>query len=110
MASEEPERKDRLVFFDKCNFINAEMDHDLNESGPIYSAFQYPRTDVSTNYLSNHLKTNQQIFLKGNKEVNDFKNPQIDDFRKTSRKNVKGYCNNSFDPGGIKDSKDSFYQ
>lgn len=101
MANEEPKRKDRLVFFDKCNFINAEMDHDLNDSGPIYSTFQYPRTDVDVNYLSPQLKTNQGIFLKDNKEVNDFKNPQIDNFRKTSRENVKGYCNNSFDPGNI---------
>jgi hypothetical protein len=101
MANEEPQRKDRLVFFDKCNFINAEMDHDLNASGPIYSAFQYPRTDVNVNYLSHSVKNNQTIFLEDKPDVNAKKDPQINDFRITSRENVKGYCNNSFNPSDI---------
>lgn len=102
MSNQEPNVNDALVFFDKCNFINAEMDHDLNSSGPIYSAFQYPSTNVDDNFLSSNLKSKQSLFLKSNpKNLNQFKDPQINDFKKKSRENVKGYCYNSFDPDKI---------
>lgn len=92
------------VFFHKCNFINAEMDHDLNQSGPIYSAFQYPITkelfkDGSGNpiyYVSKHLRKLYKLFDPSDPGLNSFKNKQIEDFKEKSRENVEGYCNKSY--------------